>query len=206
MPALQLFERTEHRLMLDRRGYDVSAPVGQAEQREVVAFGRAAREDHVSAAGRDDARDLVAGVLVGPHTPGFVADQGLALELAEIGVILLMFGVGLHFSLKDLLSVRAIAVPGAVVQIVFATLLGWGLAWMLGWSHGAGIVFGLALSVASTVVLLRALQERRMLETLDLGKPMTPFLSFGDRVRIEMLDGAGRSIFGAIDQRVVKAA
>ena len=108
---------------------------------------------------------LVAGVLVGPHTPGFVADQGLALELAEIGVILLMFGVGLHFSLKDLLSVRAIAVPGAVVQIAFATLLGWGLAWMLGWSNGAGLVFGLALSVASTVVLLRALQERRMLET-----------------------------------------
>ncbi|MEQ1952060.1 cation:proton antiporter [Mesorhizobium yinganensis] len=108
---------------------------------------------------------LIAGVLVGPHTPGFVADQELALELAEIGVILLMFGVGLHFSLKDLLSVRAIAVPGAVVQIGFATLLGWGLAWMLGWSAGAGLVFGLALSVASTVVLLKALQDRRMIET-----------------------------------------
>ncbi|TGQ71014.1 Kef family K(+) transporter [Mesorhizobium sp. M00.F.Ca.ET.186.01.1.1] len=108
---------------------------------------------------------LVAGVLVGPNTPGFVADAGLATELAEIGVILLMFGVGLHFSLKDLLSVRAIAVPGAVVQIGFATLLGVGLAWMLGWSMGAGVVFGLALSVASTVVLLRALQERRLIET-----------------------------------------
>ena len=108
---------------------------------------------------------LIAGVLVGPHTPGFVADQELALELAEIGVILLMFGVGLHFSLKDLLSVRAIAVPGAVVQIAFATVLGAGLAWLLGWSVGAGLVFGLALSVASTVVLLRALQERRVLET-----------------------------------------
>jgi CPA2 family monovalent cation:H+ antiporter-2 len=108
---------------------------------------------------------LIAGVLVGPNTPGFVADQSLALELAEIGVILLMFGVGLHFSLKDLLSVRAIAVPGAVVQIGFATALGAALAWMLGWSVGAGIVFGLALSVASTVVLLRALQERRMIET-----------------------------------------
>ena len=108
---------------------------------------------------------LLAGVLVGPHTPGFVADQHLALELAEIGVILLMFGVGLHFSLKDLLSVRAIAVPGAVVQIGFATVLGAGLAWMLGWSIGAGLVFGLALSVASTVVLLRALQERRMIDT-----------------------------------------
>ncbi|RUZ75382.1 Kef family K(+) transporter [Mesorhizobium sp. M7A.F.Ca.US.006.01.1.1] len=108
---------------------------------------------------------LVAGVLVGPNTPGFVADAGLANELAEIGVILLMFGVGLHFSLKDLLSVRAIAVPGAIVQIGFATTLGAGLAWMLGWSMGAGLVFGLALSVASTVVLLRALQERRMIET-----------------------------------------
>ncbi|RWA99951.1 YbaL family putative K(+) efflux transporter [Mesorhizobium sp.] len=108
---------------------------------------------------------LVAGVLVGPNTPGFVADTGLVNELAEIGVILLMFGVGLHFSLKDLLSVRAIAVPGAIVQIGFATALGAGLAWMLGWSMGAGLVFGLALSVASTVVLLRALQERRLIET-----------------------------------------
>ncbi|KRB19645.1 MULTISPECIES: cation:proton antiporter [Mesorhizobium] len=108
---------------------------------------------------------LIAGVLVGPNTPGFVADAGLANELAEIGVILLMFGVGLHFSLKDLLSVRAIAVPGAIVQIGFATALGTGLSWMLGWSMGAGLVFGLALSVASTVVLLRALQERRLIET-----------------------------------------
>ncbi|CAN7342419.1 cation:proton antiporter [Mesorhizobium amorphae] len=108
---------------------------------------------------------LIAGVLVGPNTPGFVADAGLANELAEIGVILLMFGVGLHFSLKDLLSVRAIAIPGAVVQIGFATALGAGLAWLLGWSMGAGLVFGLALSVASTVVLLRALQERRLIET-----------------------------------------
>jgi len=108
---------------------------------------------------------LIAGVLVGPNTPGFVADQSLALELAEIGVILLMFGVGLHFSLKDLLSVRAIAVPGAIVQIAFATVLGAGLAWALGWTVGAGLVFGLALSVASTVVLLRALQERRLIET-----------------------------------------
>ena len=108
---------------------------------------------------------LLAGVLIGPFTPGFVADQGMANELAEIGVILLMFGVGLHFSLKDLLSVRAIAIPGAIVQIAVATLLGMGLAWWLGWPLGAGLVFGLALSVASTVVLLRALQERRLLET-----------------------------------------
>ncbi|MBN8940310.1 MAG: Kef family K(+) transporter [Rhizobiales bacterium] len=108
---------------------------------------------------------LLAGVLVGPHTPGFVADQKLAPELAEMGVILLMFGVGLHFSLKDLLSVRAIALPGAVVQIAVATAMGAGLAWLLGWSFGAGLVFGLALSVASTVVLLRAMQERRLIDT-----------------------------------------
>lgn len=108
---------------------------------------------------------LLAGVAVGPFTPGFVADQNLANELAEIGVILLMFGVGLHFSLKDLLSVRAIAVPGALVQIGAATLLGLGLALLLGWTPVAGLVFGLALSVASTVVLLRALQERRLVQT-----------------------------------------
>ncbi|HEV2510670.1 cation:proton antiporter [Bosea sp. (in: a-proteobacteria)] len=108
---------------------------------------------------------LLAGVAVGPFTPGFVADQNLANDLAEIGVILLMFGVGLHFSLKDLLSVKAIAVPGALVQISVATLLGLGLALLLGWTVLAGLVFGLALSVASTVVLLRALQERRMVQT-----------------------------------------
>ena len=108
---------------------------------------------------------LVAGVLVGPYTPGFVADQNLAPELAEIGVILLMFGVGLHFSLKDLLSVRGIAVPGAIVQIGFATLLGWAMGLAMGWPTGGSLVFGLALSVASTVVLLKALQERRMVET-----------------------------------------
>ena len=108
---------------------------------------------------------LLAGVLAGPFTPGYVADQGLANQLAEIGVILLMFGVGLHFSLKDLLSVKAIAIPGAVVQIASATVLGMGLAWLMGWNLGGGLVFGLALSVASTVVLLRALQERRLVET-----------------------------------------
>ncbi|HEY2890004.1 MAG TPA: YbaL family putative K(+) efflux transporter [Dongiaceae bacterium] len=108
---------------------------------------------------------LLAGVLVGPFTPGFVADQHLADELAEIGVVLLMFGVGLHFSLKDLLAVKAIAVPGAILQMSFGTLLGLGLARMLGWSLASGLVFGLALSVASTVVTLRALQERRLIET-----------------------------------------
>jgi len=108
---------------------------------------------------------LVAGILVGPFTPGFVADAGLANELAEIGVILLMFGVGLHFSLKDLLSVRHIAVPGALVQIAVATLLGIGLSRFMGWPLMGGIVFGLALSVASTVVLLRAVQGANLVET-----------------------------------------
>src|SRR5688572_22880358 len=108
---------------------------------------------------------LLAGVVAGPFTPGFVGDQTLAPQLAEIGVILLMFGVGLHFSLRDLLDVKAIALPGAIAQIALATALGWGMAWVLGWSHGAGIVFGLSLSVASTVVLLRALEERRLVET-----------------------------------------
>jgi CPA2 family monovalent cation:H+ antiporter-2 len=112
---------------------------------------------------------LIAGVAIGPFTPGFVADQAVANELAEIGVILLMFGVGLHFSLKDLLSVRRIAVPGALAQIAAATAMGMGLAWVLGWPVAAGLVFGLALSVASTVVLLRALQERRLVET-DRGR------------------------------------
>jgi CPA2 family monovalent cation:H+ antiporter-2 len=108
---------------------------------------------------------LLAGVLMGPFTPGYVADQQLADQLAEIGVILLMFGVGLHFSLNDLLSVRALAIPGAVGQIAVATLLGMALAHALGWTLGGGLVFGLALSVASTVVLLRAMQERRLIET-----------------------------------------
>ncbi|HEX6000074.1 MAG TPA: YbaL family putative K(+) efflux transporter [Hyphomicrobiaceae bacterium] len=108
---------------------------------------------------------LLAGVMIGPFTPGFVANQSIANDLAEIGIILLMFGVGLHFTLADLLSVRAIAIPGALAQIGCATLLGLGLGWMLGWPVGGGIVFGLALSVASTVVLLRALQQRRLVET-----------------------------------------
>jgi CPA2 family monovalent cation:H+ antiporter-2 len=129
---------------------------------------------------------LIAGVLVGPHTPGYVADQNLAPELAEIGVILLMFGVGLHFSLKDLLSVRVIAVPGAIVQIAFATLLGWGLGEILGWSTGGSLVFGLALSVASTVVLLKALQERRLVET-DRGKIAVGWLIVEDLAMVMAL-------------------
>jgi CPA2 family monovalent cation:H+ antiporter-2 len=108
---------------------------------------------------------LLAGVVIGPFTPGFVADQRIANDLADIGVILLMFGVGLQFSINELLSVRAIAVPGALVQITVATALGATLAWLLGWPLGTGIVFGVALSVASTVVVLRNLQERRLLDT-----------------------------------------
>ncbi|RWM95048.1 MAG: Kef family K(+) transporter [Mesorhizobium sp.] len=108
---------------------------------------------------------LVAGVLIGPFTPGFVADQALARQLAELGVILLMFGIGLHFSLNDLLSVRKIAIPGAVGQMALVTMLGLLVTQAIGWPIGAGVVFGLALSVASTVVVLRALQEMRQLET-----------------------------------------
>jgi len=108
---------------------------------------------------------LVAGVLVGPFTPGFVADPALASQLAEIGVILLMFGVGLHFSPRDLMAVRGIAVPGAVFQIAAATALGAAVAHLWGWSWGSGIVFGLCLSVASTVVLLRALEDRGALDS-----------------------------------------
>jgi len=107
---------------------------------------------------------LLAGVLVGPFTPGFVADQGLARQLAEIGVILLMFGVGLHFSLKDLLAVRWIAIPGAAIQILLITPMGMALAWLLGWSAGAGLVFGLSLAVASTVVVLRVLEQKRLVD------------------------------------------
>lgn len=129
---------------------------------------------------------LLAGVAVGPFTPGFVADQALATELAELGIILLMFGVGLHFSLQDLLRVRNIAVPGAVVQIAVATLMGLGLAWLMGWSVGAGLVFGLALSVASTVVLLRALQERRLMET-DRGRIAVGWLIVEDLAMVLVL-------------------
>ena len=129
---------------------------------------------------------LVAGILVGPFTPGFVADPDLAMELSEIGVILLMFGVGLHFSVEDLMEVKWIAIPGAMVQITVATLLGWGLAWWLGWSHLEGIVFGLALSVASTVVLLRAMEDRRLLET-KRGKIAVGWLIVEDLVMVVAL-------------------
>jgi CPA2 family monovalent cation:H+ antiporter-2 len=110
---------------------------------------------------------LLAGVAVGPFTPGYVADAGLASQLAELGVILLMFGVGLHFSIADLLAVRRIAIPGAVAQIAVATALGAAVSHLWGWSWGSGLVFGLALSVASTVVLLRALEDRGVLDSTD---------------------------------------
>ena len=108
---------------------------------------------------------LVGGIVIGPHTPGFVANQALAEQLAEVGVILLMFGVGLQFHLTELLAVRRVALPGAVGQICVATGLGTVVALVFGWDWGAGIVFGLALSVASTVVLLRVLADHRALHT-----------------------------------------
>lgn len=129
---------------------------------------------------------LVAGMLVGPHTPGFVADQELAPQLAELGVILLMFGVGLHFALKDLLSVRFIAVPGAIGQIAIATLLGWGLGHSMGWSTGGSLIFGIALSVASTVVLLKALQERRLVDS-ERGKIAVGWLIVEDLAMVLVL-------------------
>ena len=108
---------------------------------------------------------LAAGIVLGPFTPGFVANQQIASELAEMGVILLMFGTGLHFHPRDLLAVKRIAIPGALAQIALATAAGAALALWLGWSLGAGLIFGLSLSVASTVVLMRALQDRGMLKT-----------------------------------------
>ncbi|HEX2061858.1 MAG TPA: YbaL family putative K(+) efflux transporter [Thermoanaerobaculia bacterium] len=129
---------------------------------------------------------LLAGIVIGPNTRGFVADVALAGQLAEIGVMLLMFGVGLHFSLKDLSDVRGIALPGAIVQIVVATALGTATAVLWGWSLGAGLVFGLALSVASTVVLLRALESRNALETFN-GKIAVGWLIVEDLVMVLVL-------------------
>jgi len=110
---------------------------------------------------------LLAGIIMGPHSPGFIADLAIAEELAEIGIVLLMFGVGLHFSVRDLMEVRRIAIPGAIAQIVVATLLGAGLAHLWGWPLESGLMFGLALSVASTVVLLRSLETNGLLQTMN---------------------------------------
>jgi CPA2 family monovalent cation:H+ antiporter-2 len=129
---------------------------------------------------------IVAGVIIGPFTPGYVADQSLALQLAEVGVILLMFGVGLHFSLHDLLSVKAVAIPGAIGQMAVVSALGFGLSQILGWTPGAGLVFGLALSVASTVVVLRAMQERRLVDT-DRGRIITGWLIVEDLAMVIVL-------------------
>jgi CPA2 family monovalent cation:H+ antiporter-2 len=129
---------------------------------------------------------LAAGILIGPATPGFVADAHLASQLAEIGVMLMMFGVGLHFSLKDLWEVRGVAIPGAVLQIGAATAMGIGLSSMWGWSLGGGLVFGLALSVASTVVLLRALTERGILDSFN-GKIAVGWLVVEDLVTVLVL-------------------
>ncbi|OPF62844.1 YbaL family putative K(+) efflux transporter [Hydrogenophaga sp. H7] len=129
---------------------------------------------------------LLAGIVVSPATPGFVADVGLAGQLAEIGVMLLMFGVGLHFSLADLMSVKKIAVPGAVVQIAVATALGGGVAMLWGWDLGAAIVFGLCLSVASTVVLLRALESKGLLKSVN-GQIAVGWLVVEDLVMVMVL-------------------
>lgn len=129
---------------------------------------------------------LLAGVVIGPFTPGYVADLGLASELAELGVILLMFGVGLHFSPRDLMAVKGIAVPGALGQIAVATGAGTLLGWWMGWSLGAGLIFGLALAVASTVVLLRALQDRELVQT-EKGKVAVGWLIVEDLVMVMAL-------------------
>ncbi len=129
---------------------------------------------------------LLAGILVGPFTPGFVADQALANQLAEVGVILLLFAVGLHFSLADLMSVRATALPGAIGQLTVSTLLGMGLALGLGWAAGAGLLFGLALACGSTVVLTKSLQEHRLLTT-DRGRLAVGWLIVQDLVMVIVL-------------------
>jgi len=129
---------------------------------------------------------IVAGVLLGPFTPGFRADVDLALELADIGIILLMFGVGIHFSLRDLAAVRGIAIPGALIQIVIATILGLMLGLALGWGIGGGLVLGLSLSVASTVVLLRALTDRGEVDTAQ-GQIAIGWLIVEDLVTIVIL-------------------
>ena len=129
---------------------------------------------------------LVAGIIMGPHTPGFTGDAHLASEIADIGVILLMFGVGMHFSVGDLWAMRTVAVPGAIIQILVATTLGAIVANLWGWTFGAGLIFGLALSVASTVVLLRALQTYQTLDTPD-GKIAIGWLVVEDMAMIVTL-------------------
>lgn len=129
---------------------------------------------------------LLAGIVIGPATPGFVADVQLASQLSEIGVMLLMFGVGLHFSIKDLLAVKRIALPGAMVQMTCATALGMFVAWTWGWTWGSGLIFGLSLSCASTVVLLKALEQRNLVETMN-GRIAVGWLVVEDLVCVLLL-------------------
>jgi CPA2 family monovalent cation:H+ antiporter-2 len=129
---------------------------------------------------------LLGGVLIGPFTSRLVADAHLAQEVAEVGVIQLMFGVGLHFSIRELLMARTLAVPGALLQMASATCLGWALAFCWGWSPGAGLVFGLALSVASTVVLLRALQTQGTLSP-EAGRIAVGWLIVEDLIMVLVL-------------------
>lgn len=156
---------------------------------------------------------LLAGIIIGPFTPGYVADQELATELAELGVILLMFGVGLHFSLKDLLAVKTIAIPGALGQITVATGAGRGLALLMGWGVGAGLIFGLSLSVASTVVLLRALQDRDLVAS-DRGRIAVGWLIVEDVAMVlalvlipplaGLLGGIAQPVEGEAAQEVIR--
>ncbi len=156
---------------------------------------------------------LLAGIVIGPFTPGYVADQAIATELAELGVILLMFGVGLHFSLRDLLSVKNIAIPGAIGQILVATAAGLGLALLMGWGLGAGLIFGLSLSVASTVVLLRALQDRDLVAS-DRGRIAVGWLIVEDVVMVlalvlipplaGLLGGLAQPVEGEAEQEVIR--
>ena len=129
---------------------------------------------------------LIAGIIISPNTPGIVADIHLANQLAELGVMFLMFGVGMHFSLNDLLQVRRIALPGAILQIAVATLLGIGVSMIWGWSFGSALVFGLSLSCASTVVLLKALGDRGLLNSVN-GKIAVGWLLVEDLVMVLVL-------------------
>jgi CPA2 family monovalent cation:H+ antiporter-2 len=165
---------------------------------------------------------LLAGVVIGPHTPGFVGDAGLAKQLAEIGVILLMFGVGLHFHIGDLVAVRSIAVPGAVGQSLVATVFGLLVALAVGWEWNTGVVLGIAVSVASTVVLLRALMDHDLVETAE-GRVAVGWLVVEDIITVLVLvilpalainggttaastDQASGSLFGSAALAVLKLA
>ena len=150
---------------------------------------------------------LLAGIAVGPFTPGFVADASLASQLAELGVILLMFGVGLHFSIADLMSVRRIAIPGAIAQVALATVLGAVVSHTWGWSWGTGVVFGLCLSVASTVVLLKALETRGILDSND-GRIAVGWLIVEDLFTVIalVLLPALAGVLGAVPTGVTEAA